>query len=141
MRWRWAPPEGQIARRARGRGAARTAQPLEPKPRASRSLGWSASTSTSATAAKATTSSWAMRSPAATSKAASRVGVQQQHAQLTAVAGVDQAGRVDERDPVAQRRARSAAATRPAWPSGIATAMPVPTLARSPAASRAAWAA
>ena len=42
-----------------------------------------------------------MRSPAAISKRRVAVGVQQQHAQLAAVAGVDQAGRVDERDPVA----------------------------------------
>ena len=48
-----------------------------------------------------------MRSPAATSKASLAVGVEQQHAQLAAVAGVDQAGGVDERDPVAQREARA----------------------------------
>ena len=45
------------------------------------------------------------------------VGVEQQHADLAAVAGVDQAGRVDERDPVATARPERGS-TRPAWPPG-----------------------
>ena len=56
-----------------------------------------------------------MRSPGATSKARVAVGVEQQDLQLAAVARVDQAGGVDERDAVAcgePERGR----TRPAWP-------------------------
>ena len=63
-----------------------------------------------------------------------RVGVEEDHAQLAAVAGVDEAGRVHDRDPVLRRQAERGM-TSPAWPSGIATAMPVPTSARSPGPS------
>ena len=63
------------------------------------------------------------------------VGVEQDHPQLAAVARIDEPGRVHDRDARASPRGPSAAATKPAWPSGIATAMPVPTIARSPGPS------
>ncbi len=48
----------------------------------------------------AISTSCAIRSPASSRTGLVAVGVQQQHLQLAAVAGVDQPGRVDERDPV-----------------------------------------
>ena len=53
------------------------------------------------------TTSWAIRSPTRDRERLGAVRVQQQHAQLAAVAGVDQPGRVDERDPVARRGPRA----------------------------------
>ena len=48
-----------------------------------------------------------MRSPAEMSNAASRSVFSKQHLQLATVAGVDEAGRVDERDAVAGGEARA----------------------------------
>ncbi len=59
--------------------------------RSARALSPSASTATARTGACATTSSWAIRSPGLDLEALARVGVEQQHPQLAAVAGVDQA--------------------------------------------------
>ena len=54
-----------------------------------------------------TSTSWAIRSPAAIVERRVAVGVQQQHPDLAAVAGVDQPGRVDERDPVPRGEPRA----------------------------------
>ena len=53
------------------------------------------------------TSSWAIRSPARDPVDLGGIGVEQQDPQLAAVAGVDQAGAVDEGDPVLARQSRA----------------------------------
>ena len=81
--------------------------PDEPKPPSPRSLGGQLSTSRSSACGTATTTSWAIRMPGSTTNGSRRVGVVEDHAQLAAVAGVDQPGRVDDRDPVLGGEARA----------------------------------
>ena len=50
--------------------------------------------------------SWAIRMPGSTVNGSARVGVEQNHAYLAAVAGVDQPRGVDDRDAVPEREAR-----------------------------------
>ena len=79
-----------------------------------------------------------MRSPAAISNALLAVGVQQQDLQLAAIARVDEAGRVDERDPVARGEAGARQHEPGVARRGSSIAMPVATVARAPGSSRAA---
>ena len=116
--WRSAPGRAEAARAARG-----VAQLVRPRPaRAAR---------------RRPRTSWAIRSPAAISNARLAVGVEQQHLQLAAVARVDQAGRVDERDAVPRREAR-ARQDQPAWPGGQLDRDARPDLRALPGADRAA---
>ena len=110
-------------------------QPLEPKPPAPRSD--RASSSTSTTLGRLERDQHELGDPVAGGERErlGPVGVEQQHPQLAAVAGVDQPGRVDQRDPV-RAASPERGSTRPAWPSGISTAIPVRTEARSPGAER-----
>ena len=83
-------------------------RPEEPKPSSPRVSGPASRSSTTRTsgATNGTSTSWAMRSPART--ACGRVaGVEQRDPQLAAVAGVDEAGRVDDRDAVARGEPRA----------------------------------
>ena len=84
------------------------AQPAEdPKPRAPRSLAASSSTSTRRSDATGATTSCAMRMPRLDGERPRAVGVQEHDADLAPVARVDEAGRVDDRDPVAGGEARA----------------------------------
>ena len=78
----------------------------------------SSSTRRAPAAATATTTSWAIRSPACEGERGSAVGVEQQHAHLAAVAGVDEPGRVDERDRRGAAARPERGSTRPACPGG-----------------------
>ena len=66
-------------------------QPLEPNPRSSRSLAPSASTSTTVTGANGDDQQLRDAIPGRDLEGVVAVGVQQQHAQLAAIARVDQA--------------------------------------------------
>ena len=79
----------------------------EPNPRTPRSVAGSSSTSAVSTGANGTTTSWAIRMPGSTTNGAAGVGVEQDHTHLAAVAGVDQAGRVQHRHPVLGRQPRA----------------------------------
>ncbi len=79
----------------------------DPNPREPRSLVASSSTSTSRTEATGTMTSWAMRIPGLDGERLARVGVQEHDQHLPAVAGVDEAGRVDDADPVARGEPRT----------------------------------
>ena len=105
----------------------------EPNPRAPRSLAASSSTSTSRTEATGATTSCAIRIPGSTENGVA-AGVQEDDADLAAVAGVDEPGRVDDADPVARREPR-ARLDEPRVALGISTATPVGTTARSPGSS------
>ena len=97
----------------------------EPNPRAPRSLagqlGRPRPTSRPATA---TTTSCAIRMPGSTTNGSLAVGVEQHDAHLAAVAGVDEPGRVHDRDPVARGQA-GARLHEAGIASGMATARPV----------------
>ena len=104
------PPPAVLPRRARrqeppqGRprdltGRQRPVWP-KPPPRFSPS---SVSTSRNAQASTRWMTSCAMRSPRCTSIRLGRVGVDEQHLELVAVPGVDETGRVQQRDAVPQR--------------------------------------
>ena len=79
----------------------------DPKPRTPRSVAGSSSTSTGSTSASGTTTSCAIRIPGSTTNGVLRVGVVQDDLDLSAVAGVDQAGRVEDGDPVLRGKSRS----------------------------------
>ncbi len=104
----------------------------EPKPRSPRSLAGSSSTSTSSSRGTGRTTSWAIRIPGSTTNVSREVGVQQRNLQLAAVAGVDEARCVHDRDAVLARQGRSAAGrsphsrrgSRPRGRSGRARARP-----------------
>ena len=82
---------GRWSRSRRRRGRSRRAPP--PRPASASAIG--------------TSTSWAMRSPGLDPEGLGRVVVEQQHPQLAAVAGVDQAGAVDQGDPVLAGQARA----------------------------------
>ena len=90
----------------------------EPKPRSPRSLSGSSSTSTSSTCGDRRARRAARSASPARRRTPRAVGVQQDDAHLAAVAGVDQAGSVDDRDAVAWRRGPSAAGRSPRSPRG-----------------------
>ena len=81
--------------------------PDEPRPPAPRSVSGSSSTSSSRTDAASTRTSCAIRIPGSTTNGSALVGVEQDHLHLAAVARVDQARRVDDREPVASGEARA----------------------------------
>ena len=96
------PCQRRIAE-TRMRGSAAISVADEPKPRTPRSLSGSSSTSTSSTLRKR--EDHELRDPHARldGERLARVGVRGARPDLAAVAGVDQAGRVHERDPVPRR--------------------------------------
>ena len=75
-----------------------------------------------------------MRSPRRYHVLGAGIGVDEDHLQLVAVAGVDQSGRVEHGQAVAQGEA-AAGQHEPGMTGGTATATPVGTRARPPAAS------
>ena len=79
----------------------------DPKPRTPRSDSGSSSTSTSSTSGSGRITSCAIRIPGSTTNGLTRVGVQEVDQQLAAIARVDQAGRVDDRDAVLRGEARA----------------------------------
>ncbi len=91
----------------------------------------SSSTSTRRTDATGMTTSCAMRMPGSTENG-SRAVFEQHDADLSAVAGVDQPGRVDDADPVPRGEALTAAGRTPRIPPESRRRGPVGTTARSP---------
>ena len=90
--------------RAAAPDAPRLTRPVWPKP-PPRSSPSSPVTATSWHASTGCTTSWAMRSPRCTDVGLAGIGVDQDHLQLVAVAGVDEPGRVQHRHAVAQGQA------------------------------------
>ena len=72
-------------------------QPVEPQPPRPRSVSSRSSTSSHSTVSKRWITSCAMRSPRLHLERLGRIEVDEQHADLVAVAGVDEAGRVEAR--------------------------------------------
>ena len=97
--------------------------PVEPYPPAPRTDSGRASTSTNAARSNRWTTSWAIRSPRRSSTGSVRVVVDQQHLDLAAVARVDGARGVHDRQPVPAARPERGC-TRATYPSGSASAMP-----------------
>ena len=107
------PSRRRIAE-TRMRGSITPTDCEEPKPRSPRSLGGSSSTSTTSTAGTRSTTSCAIRSPGSATKVSRPVGVQEHDAHLAAVAGVDEARRVHDRDSVLVAASPERGCTKPA---------------------------
>jgi CobQ-like glutamine amidotransferase family enzyme len=124
------------ARRAAGLTPPPPQRPVEPKPPAPRAVSSSDATSRSSGDSTLTTRSCAIRSPGATSNAASRSVFSSSTRTSPRYPASISPGALTTEIPC-RVASPERGSTSPACPSGMATATPVPMLARSPGQSRA----